>query len=163
MHSVTLVRTQTVPELFIKRSRFPVSAERLFAWHAEPDVLERLTPPWERIRVVRRTGTIRDIGSIIEIRVRIGIFWHTWIGEHTACNEGRMFRDSQIKGPFALWRHTHSFEPDGPSACYLEDRVEYALPMNALGRIVAGRFVRRKLDRLFSYRHEFTARTFQGS
>jgi ligand-binding SRPBCC domain-containing protein len=152
-----------VPELFIKRSRFPISAERLFAWHAEAAALERLTPPWEHTRVVRRTGTIRDIGSRTEIRVRIGLFWHTWVSEHTACEEGRMFRDSQIKGPFALWRHTHSFEPDGPSACYLEDRVEYTLPMGALGRMVAGRFVGRKLDRLFSYRHEFTARAVHDS
>jgi ligand-binding SRPBCC domain-containing protein len=71
-----------------------------------------------------------------------------------------MFRDSQIKGPFALWLHTHRFEPDGPSACYLEDRVEYALPMGRLGRMIAGRFVRRKLERLFAYRHEVTARAF---
>jgi ligand-binding SRPBCC domain-containing protein len=150
-------------ELFIKRSRFLISAQRLFDWHAEPTALERLTPPWEHTRVVSRTGTIRDIGSRIEIRVRIGIFWHSWISEHTACEEGRMFRDSQVKGPFALWRHTHSFEPDGPSACYLEDRVEYALPLGVLGRMVAGRFIRRKLNRLFSYRHEFTARAFRAS
>jgi len=146
-----------MPELFVKRTRFPVSAERLFAWHAEPDALERLMPPWEHARVIRRTGTIRDVGSLIEIRVRIGPFWRNWISEHTACQEGRMFRDRQIKGPFAVWQHTHSFEPDGSFACYLEDRVEYALPMGALGSIVAGRFVRRKLDRLFSYRHEVTA------
>jgi ligand-binding SRPBCC domain-containing protein len=147
-----------MPELFIRRSRFPVSAERLFAWHAQPDALERLTPPWEQARVVRRTGTIRDLGSRVEIQVRIGPLWRTWISEHTACEEGRMFRDIQIKGPFALWHHTHTFEPDGPSASYLEDRVEYALPMGALGSLVAGHFVRRKLERLFSYRHNFTAR-----
>jgi ligand-binding SRPBCC domain-containing protein len=144
-------------ELFIKRTRFPVSAEQLFAWHAEPEALERLTPPWEHARVIRRTGTIRDIGSRVEIRVRIGPLWRSWISEHTAYEEGRMFRDIQIKGPFARWEHTHIFEPDGPHACYLEDRVEYALPLGALGRIVAGRYVRRKLDRLFKYRHEFTA------
>lgn len=150
-------------ELYVKRTRFPVSAKHLFAWHAAPDALERLTPPWERVRVVRRTGTIREIGSRVEIRVRIGPFWQTWISEHTACEEGRMFRDSQIKGPFSLWRHTHRFEPDGPSACYLEDRVEYALPLGALGRIVAGRLVRRKIERLFSYRHEFTAQAIGGN
>jgi len=160
--SVTLIRTQAMPELLIKRTRFHISTERLFAWHAEPEALERLTPPWEHSHVIRRTGTIRDIGSRIEIRVRVGPFWRTWISEHTACEEGRMFRDSQIEGPFALWRHTHSFEPDGPSACYLEDRVEYALPMGALGSLVAGRFVRRKLDRLFSYRHESTAEALHG-
>ncbi len=149
-----------MPELFLKRTRFPVSAEQLFAWHAEPDALERLTPPWERARVVCRTGTIRDIGARIEIRVRIGPLWRTWVSEHTACEEGRMFRNVQIKGPFARWEHTHSFEPDGPSACYLEDRVEYVLPLGAPGKLFAGGFVRRKLDRLFAYRHEFTAAAF---
>jgi len=145
-----------MPELFVKRTRFSVSAERLFAWHAEPGALERLTPPWERARVVRRTGTIRDIGSRVELRVRIGPFWRTWISEHTACEEGRMFGDIQIKGPFARWEHTHLFEPDGPDACYLEDRVEYVLPIGTLGRLVAGRYVRRRLGRLFAFRHEFT-------
>jgi hypothetical protein len=91
----------------------------------------------------------------------IGPLWRTWISEHTACEEGCMFRDIQIKGPFARWEHTHRFEPDGPSACYLEDRVEYALPLGALGKLSAGRFVRRKLDRLFAYRHDFTAAAFR--
>lgn len=151
-----------MPEQFLRRTRFPVSAEQLFAWHAEPTALERLSPPWEHARVVRRTGTIRDIGSRVEIQVRIGPIWRTWISEHTAYEEGRMFRDIQIKGPFASWQHMHSFEPDGPSACYLEDRVEYALPLGALGRLVAGRYIRRKLDRLFTYRHEFTAAAFRS-
>jgi ligand-binding SRPBCC domain-containing protein len=157
------VCTWTMPELFVKRTRIPISAERLFAWHAEPQALARLMPPWERSRVIRRTGTIRDIGSRVEIRFRMGPFWRTWISEHTACEEGRMFRDSQIKGPFALWRQTHIFEPDGLSACYLEDRVEYAVPIGVLGRMVAGRFVRRKLGRLFAYRHDFTASTFRAA
>jgi ligand-binding SRPBCC domain-containing protein len=150
-----------MPELFSKRTRFPVSAARLFAWHAAPGALQRLTPPWERARVVRQTGTIRDVGSRVEMRVKVGFFWRTWISEHTACEEGRMFRDVQIQGPFSLWRHTHSFEPDGASACILEDRVEYSLPLGALGQIVAGRFVRRKLDRLFRYRHECTAQAIR--
>jgi len=152
-----------LPELFVKRTRFTVSAERLFGWYAEPEALELLIPPWQRARIIRRTGTVREIGSTVEIRVRIGPLWRAWVSEHTACEEGRMFRDSQIRGPFAFWRHTHSFEPDGPLACYLEDRVEYALPMGILGKIVAGRFVRRKLDRLFSYRHEFTRKAFGGT
>jgi ligand-binding SRPBCC domain-containing protein len=106
-------------EVFVKQTRFPVPAQHLFAWHAEPEALERMMPPWEHARVVRRTGTIRDIGSCIEIRIRMGPFGRTWVSEHTSCQAGRMFCDSQIKGPFAFWRHTHCFHPDGPSACYL--------------------------------------------
>ena len=98
-----------------------------------------------------------DIGSRVEMRVRICPLWRTWVSEHIACEEGRMFRDVQIQGPFARWEHTHTFEPDGPPACYVEDCAEYALPLGALGKLFAGGFVRRKLDRLFACRHEFAA------
>jgi ligand-binding SRPBCC domain-containing protein len=36
--------------------------------------------------------------------------------------------------------------------------VEYALPFGFLGRWFGGWFVRRKLERLFRFRHEVTAR-----
>lgn len=146
-----------VSEVFIFRSRMPASAEAAYRWHAEPGALERLTPPWERAEVVERTGSIEEIGSRVKIRVRIGPFTHTWISEHTACEPGRMFRDAMLSGPFRRWEHTHSFLPDGPDACWLEDRVEYELPLGWLGKLFAGRFVRRKLERLFAYRHKVIA------
>ena len=102
-----------------------------------------------------------DISSRAEMRVRVGLLWRTWIREHTACEEGRTFGDVQIQGPFARWEHTHTFEPDGLSACYLEDHAEYALRLGALGKLFAGGFVRRTLDCLFAYRHEFTAAAFR--
>ena len=81
-----------------------------------------------------------------------------WVAEHQDFEEGRYFSDVQVSGPFAYWKHTHTFEPDGPTACFLEDRVEYALPFGVLGRWFAGWYVRRKLTKLFEYRHEVTAR-----
>jgi ligand-binding SRPBCC domain-containing protein len=50
------------------------------------------------------------------------------------------------------------FEPQGTAASILEDRVEYALPFGFLGRWFGGWFVRIKLERLFKFRHEVTAR-----
>jgi hypothetical protein len=36
--------------------------------------------------------------------------------------------------------------------------VEYALPFGIFGRWVAGWYVRRKLEKLFEYRHQVTIR-----
>jgi hypothetical protein len=69
----------------------------------------------------------------------------------------------QVSGPFAYWKHTHTFEPDGRDSCILEDRVEYALPFGVLGRWLAGWYVRRKIAQLFEYRHVVTAREFAGT
>jgi len=91
------------------------------------------------------------------IEMHVGPLRRRWIAQHVDFQADRQFRDVQIAGPFARWEHTHTVEPDGPSACYLEDRIEYALPLGWLGRFLAGPFVRKKLDRLFEYRHRITA------
>jgi uncharacterized protein (TIGR01777 family) len=68
-----------------------------------------------------------------------------------------MFRDTQISGPFARWEHTHRVEPDGERACFLEDRIEYALPLEGFGAALGSGYARRKLQRAFDYRHRVTA------
>ncbi len=46
--------------------------------------------------------------------------------------------------------------PDGPERSILEDAVEYALPLGALGRLAGGAFARRRLARTFAWRHQAT-------
>ena len=72
---------------------------------------------------------------------------------------GRRFRDTQVEGPFARWIHTHSFEPDGDGAI-LEDRIDWSLPGGAIANALLGGFVRRKLRRMFEYRHGVIAEAF---
>jgi ligand-binding SRPBCC domain-containing protein len=144
-----------VENQFIARSRIQASAEELFRWHAEPGALERLTPPWEPVEVVERAPGIRA-GDRGVLRVRLGPFRVRWVFEHRDYIQDRQFRDVQISGPFRRWEHTHLFTPDGPGACFLEDRIDYELPLGKLGNFLGGWFVRRKLQRLFAYRHRVT-------
>src|SRR5271155_3560481 len=135
---------------FIARSRIEAPAEAVFRWHAEPGALERLTPPWEELEVVQAAPGIRN-GDRGILRVRIGPFPVRWSFEHSDYVEGRQFRDVQTSGPFRRWDHTHQFTPDGPHACWLEDQVEYELPLGWLGNVFGGWLVRHKLQRLFAY------------
>jgi len=66
-------------------------------------------------------------------------------------------RDVAISGPFPSWNHLHRFEPDGPDASWLEDRIEYALPGGALGAVFGASMVKRRLERMFRYRHDTAA------
>jgi ligand-binding SRPBCC domain-containing protein len=143
-------------EIFIHRSRIEAPAGEVYAWHALPDALERLTPPGEHIEVIERTGGI-ERGARVVLRFGRWPFRRRWVAEHQDYEEGRYFSDVQISGPFAYWKHTHTFEPDGPAASILQDRVEYALPFGIFGRWFAGRLVRKKLEKLFEYRHRTTA------
>lgn len=143
-------------ETAIFRSRFPVSAEELFDWHRRPGAFERLRPPWERVEVIERHGGIEDGGRVVIRLALFGPVGKLWEAEHRDFVEGRQFRDVQVRGPFASWVHTHRVEPDGPGHAWLEDRIDYALPLRSLGRWLAGGHVRHTLSRSFAYRHAVT-------
>lgn len=144
-----------MPKEFIHRSHFEFPAETVFDWHERPLAFVRLTPPWEPVELVSMSDGIRD-GSRVELRMKTPIGFHQkWIAEHRGYEHGRRFQDVQVSGPFASWEHTHSFEPDGASACSLEDRIIYQLPFRPFGNLGAG-FIRGKLDSMFAYRHTTT-------
>src|SRR5271154_1235720 len=142
-------------KLFIAKSKIDAPAPEVFRWHEEPGALERLTPPGAPVNLERRPAGIRD-GDRGVLRVWLGPFKVRWVLEHRDYIEGRQFRDVQLSGPFRYWQHTHLFTPDGNDASVLEDRIEYILPLGLLGSIFGNWFVRRKLRRLFEYRHRVT-------
>ena len=148
-----MVRMQR--QRFVKRSRIAAPVERVFQWHEQPGAFEQLVPPGDPVRLIAQEGGIRD-GTRVEIEIGYRPFSLRWIAEHSGYIQNRQFRDIQIRGPFAAWEHTHLFEADGPDACYAEDRVEYALPFGALGRWLFGAIVKRRLARVFEYRHRVT-------
>jgi ligand-binding SRPBCC domain-containing protein len=151
----------TRANLFVAASRIEASALELFRWHAEPGALERLTPPWERVEMIERAAGIHD-GDRGAMWVYMGPLRLRWTFEHSGYVEGRQFRDVQTSGPFRRWEHTHLFIPEGLEVCRLEDRIEYELPFGILGSFLGGWLVRRKLARVFEYRHRLTAEAMQG-
>lgn len=138
------------------RSPMPASAENVINWHCRRGAFERLMPPWEAVRVLEQRGGVADGGQVV-LAVRAGGMWRRWVAEHYGYQPARQFCDAQTEGPFLHWRHCHRVIPEGPDRSYLEEDIEYALPLGWLGHLLGGRFVRRKLERMFRYRHAVTA------
>lgn len=143
--------------VFHKSSRLPSPPGAVYDWHSRPGAFQRLSPPWEQIQLLEHTGGISD-GARAVIEVRVGPAPVTWVAEHRNCIPGRQFTDIQVEGPFAHWEHAHRFEPIEPDACLLEDRVEYALPLEPASSLLSGHLVSGKLQRMFDFRHRVTAR-----
>ena len=139
--------------LLTYQSRIEMPAAEVFAWHARPGALERLLPPWERVRIVEHSGGLEPGGRVV-LRMRVGPFPVTWEAVHQECREGSLFVDRLVRGPFAHWEHAHRFTPEGENACLVEDRVSYRLPFGFLGQFIAGKSVRRRLKRMLAFRHE---------
>jgi ligand-binding SRPBCC domain-containing protein len=143
-----------------KRTFIAATPEAVFAFHERPDALERLTPPWEKARVVERTGDGLNVGARVTVELRLGPFRLRWVAEHVAYDPPRMFRDVQRGGPFRSWDHTHTVEP-APGGATLVDAISYELPFAPFS-MVAAPFVRRKVERLFDFRHDLTKRVCEG-
>ncbi|MFH1155400.1 MAG: TIGR01777 family oxidoreductase [Pseudomonadota bacterium] len=139
--------------LFVKRSGFDTSAMDLFAWHERPGALERLTPPWIHLTKIHSTGGIQA-GARVRMKQMVMGIPMPLEAEHVEYVQGVRFRDRLVRGPFSRWEHTHVFVPFDKHASFLEDRVEYALPVRLPP--VGTRFVRDQITRMFQYRHTIT-------
>jgi ligand-binding SRPBCC domain-containing protein len=142
---------------FVKESFICAAPEKVFAFHEQTDALRLLTPPWEKSRVVQ-TARISEVGSqaIIEANI-FGPIKSRWIAEHTEYNPPYSFEDIQIRGPFRSWRHRHLIKPNENGAV-LRDEITFEPPLGVVGRLLAGGLIKRRLERLFDYRHDVTRR-----
>ena len=139
-------------EIVERTSTLPASVEEAFAWHERPGAFERLTPPWERVTVVERSGGIRE-GARTIVKVRVGPARFRWLARHRDYEEGRKFVDEQVEGPFSHWVHEHRFEPEGPGATRYTDRIEFGPPFGTVGAAATRWLVRPRAERMLAYRH----------
>lgn len=142
-------------QIFSFKSKFPVSALELFEWHEKADAFSKLIPPWEKIEVVEQEGGIKD-GAKVHIKVHQGPIAISWKLEHYGYSKGKIFNDRQTSGPFKSWKHSHIFHEIDDNNCYLEEHIEYEIPLGILGSIFASWFIKQKLKKLFEYRHRAT-------
>ena len=128
----------------------PHPPSAVFDWYESTGSFDRLMPPWEVSEVVRADNTLED-GAQRVFRFPLGPIKMTWVAEHLNYDPPNKFEDVMLKGPFRSWHHTHRFIATKTGTRQI-DEVTYELPMWALGRLVAGRSIRKRLDRMFKAR-----------
>jgi ligand-binding SRPBCC domain-containing protein len=145
--------------LLSRSQHVPAPPDAVFDFFSDARNLEAITPPWLRFSVLTPGPIEMQAGALIEYRLalhRVPVRWLTRIEEW---DPGRAFVDMQVRGPYRLWHHTHTFaERDGGTL--VGDRVRYALPFGPLGSLAHAAFVRRDLERIFAYRHAVIAQRF---
>ncbi len=137
---------------FIKESRVHAAPSVVFSFHESPGALERLTPPWENVRVVEGGGSLRP-GTRVVLSIKVGPLPMQWVAEHTEYVAGEMFADRQVRGPFRSWYHRHFFQNDGRGGTLMRDVVDYEPPLGVIGRFFGSGIVEAKLAKMFDFRH----------
>jgi hypothetical protein len=141
-----------------RRQRVELPLAEAFDFYGDAFNLEEITPPFLGFRVTTPAPIEMGAGTLIEYRLRlhgVPVRWRTRI---ETWEPPHRFVDVQLSGPYALWHHTHTFEPDGPDAVWIGDRVRYAIPFGPLGELAHALFVRRDVENIFDYRREAVAR-----
>jgi ligand-binding SRPBCC domain-containing protein len=142
-----------------RSQRLPGSPEEVFGFFADAHNLEAITPPFLGFEVVTPKPIDMHEGTLIEYRLKLHGLRLRWRTRIDVWEPGVRFVDRQLKGPYRLWHHTHTFEPDGGDTL-MRDVVRYALPLGPLGEVARVALVRRDLDRIFDFRHAEIARRF---
>jgi ligand-binding SRPBCC domain-containing protein len=131
----------------------------VFGFFCEARNLDLITPPWLHFRVLKQTGYELRAGTLIHYRLA----WHRlpldWTSRIEEWRPPHRFVDLQLKGPYRLWHHTHSFVPF-EGGTLISDTVRYAVPLGTLGDFFAGSLVQRDVERIFDYRTRTIAAIF---
>jgi ligand-binding SRPBCC domain-containing protein len=123
----------------------------VFEFFSAAQNLERLTPSWLSFELVSPAPVEMGDGTVIDYRLRVHGIPLSWTSRIESWEPGTRFVDRQIRGPYALWHHTHDFEPIG-SGTLIRDTVRYSIGFGPIGEIVRALQVQRDLDNIFDYR-----------
>jgi ligand-binding SRPBCC domain-containing protein len=134
-----------------------VGLERAFGFFSRAENLEAITPPWLRFEIVTPTPIEMRAGTRIRYRLRLRGVPVSWLTEIEEWDPPRAFVDRQLKGPYALWHHTHSFEAVDDRRTRMLDVVRYGHRLGPLGSVAEHLIVRRDLERIFDYRRDAIA------
>lgn len=129
----------------------PRPRDEIFAFFGDAKNLERITPPHLKFKVLGQSTETLQEGTRIDYKLQlhgIPFRWQSLIGEW---NPVTHFSDTQMRGPYKKWHHTHTFiEQDGGTL--IRDHALYRLPFGAPGDMAGYFLVKRDLEKIFGYR-----------
>jgi len=144
-----------------RRQRLNVDMATAWNFFSDPNNLDELTPKNMGFKILSDEPIAGMYeGQTIQYKVapilKIPLTWHTKI---TNVDEPRSFTDQQMRGPYKLWRHKHTFQDMGDHVIMI-DELEYAIGYGIIGDIAYKLYVRNRLEEIFDYRYERTEEIF---
>lgn len=140
----------------------PIDKKRAWLFFSSPENLSLITPPEMEFKITSKlTGDKIYEGMKIDYTVKplLGIAVKCQ-SEICKIQDQNYFTDKQLKGPYKIWEHTHTFsEING--GVLMQDLVNYSLPFGFIGRILNSILIKKKIENIFDYRNKMLKSLFK--
>src|SRR5262245_19539074 len=83
--------------------------EEVFAFFADATNLEAITPPWLHFRILTPRPIELAAGTLIDYQLSLFKIPFCWRTRIDSFEPPHRFVDTQIRGPYRFWHHTHEF------------------------------------------------------
>ncbi len=141
------------PHVLKRKTIIRRSINELFDFFSKAENLNRITPPELGFKIITPLPIEMKKGTIIDYKIKLSGLPFNWRTEITEWEPPFRFIDTQLKGPYKMWVHEHTFEENGDSTV-MTDTVEYISPGGPFEIIPHLLFVERKVNKIFDYREE---------
>lgn len=138
--------------LFRYSKTYMKPTRKVFNWHKNLLALDRITPPWDKIKIIGREFITKNPiknGIVTLEQTFLPLIKLKWKVLHGDYSEGKSFQDSLISGPLKKWTHKHDFKKLSSSSTTIEDTIQFDhwISLNRLNKFTLDR-----LHKSFDYR-----------
>jgi len=136
------------------------SPEKVFGFFSDAHNLEKITPPFLKFSVRSQSTPQIENGTLFNYKLKIRGIPVRWCSLIIDWKPIKSFIDTQLKGPYRVWHHTHRFSPylDGT---LIEDEVYYALPNIPFIHTLLGWYIAQDVTKIFQFRKKEIEKFFK--
>ena len=139
---------------------FELEQNVVFDFFSKPENLEKITPPNLKFKITTPSPINMKKGQLIDYKIKISYIPVNWKTLISSYNPPYNFIDTQLRGPYSVWVHSHEFKYEKGITSVI-DTVTYRPPLYFIGDIANKIYIRSMLKNIFNYRFNKIAEIFK--
>lgn len=137
--------------------------QTVWKYFNNPKHIQALTPP--KMHLKTRTQNLpNQIHENLEISYNVSPLFGIplkWKTKITNVVPNESFIDIQIKGPYKIWHHLHTFK-QVKEGVLMKDFITYQLPLGFIGNFIHKILVKKEIENLFEFRTKQVQKHFEN-